>query len=151
MKKKKKKKESDSIAVPLFTIRNKNPKNSDCEMSWLVYTMPHCHQVILLHCYPAIFSSCHLVSLAAFQLVSFTACASWSLRACFYQNQPLFSGGLPLWLVLHNLDWEELHSCALASPLHVHNVGKTLAQNIWRKKLIWLKVLSSNLACCPFK
>ena len=26
----------DSIAVPLFTIRNKNPKNSDCEMSWLV-------------------------------------------------------------------------------------------------------------------
>ena len=27
----------DSIAVPLFTIRNKNPKNSDCEMSWLVY------------------------------------------------------------------------------------------------------------------
>ena len=28
----------DSIDVPLFTftIRNKNPKNSDCEMSWLV-------------------------------------------------------------------------------------------------------------------
>ena len=26
----------DSIAVPLFTIRRKNPKNSDCEMSWLV-------------------------------------------------------------------------------------------------------------------
>ena len=26
----------DSIAVPLFTIRNKNPKNSDFEMSWLV-------------------------------------------------------------------------------------------------------------------
>ena len=30
----------DSIDVPLFTftIRNKNPKNSDCEMSWLVKT-----------------------------------------------------------------------------------------------------------------
>ena len=28
----------DSIAVPLFTARNKNPKNSDCEMSWLVYS-----------------------------------------------------------------------------------------------------------------
>ena len=24
------------LAVPLFTIRNKNPKNSDCEMSWLL-------------------------------------------------------------------------------------------------------------------
>ena len=28
----------DSIAVPLFTIRNKNPKNSDCETRWLVYS-----------------------------------------------------------------------------------------------------------------
>ena len=24
------------IAVPLFTIRNKNSKNSDCKMNWLV-------------------------------------------------------------------------------------------------------------------
>ena len=30
----------DSIVVPLFTIRNRNPKNSDCEMSWLVYQNP---------------------------------------------------------------------------------------------------------------
>ena len=29
-----------------FTIRNKNPKNSDCEMSWLVYVLVFHHPII---------------------------------------------------------------------------------------------------------
>ena len=41
--------EVDSIAVPLFTIRNKNPKNSDCEMSWLVYLEAPQDFYIVLH------------------------------------------------------------------------------------------------------